>query len=197
MKKKGFATSAILYTLLLLFLVLMVGILNNLQNKKTILDALKKDTIQALENGTVTDAILDQIGIINSKIVEIEAKINNYEANTYTKTEIDNKFHKIDVLTNVATSTTLKYTGVNTTIPANSYFCMTATAFYNYGQPTLILINSSDTFLAGYIAKEKAITPEYATYCGYVSYNTTYYIWAQYSNATNNFIAINGFYVSM
>lgn len=47
--KKGFATSAILYTLLLLFMVVMVGILNNLQNKKTILDALKTDTILALE----------------------------------------------------------------------------------------------------------------------------------------------------
>ena len=93
MKKKGFATSAILYTLLLLFLVLMVGILNNLQNKKTILDALKEDTINALEKNTITDAILDQIAIINSKIVEIETKINDYEANTYTKTEVDSLLH--------------------------------------------------------------------------------------------------------
>ncbi len=50
MKKKGFATSAILYTILLLFLVLLVGILNNLQNRKMILDTLKEQTKQELEN---------------------------------------------------------------------------------------------------------------------------------------------------
>ncbi len=49
-------------------MVLLVGILSNLQNKKTILDALKRDTIQALEGNTITDAILDQIAVINSKI---------------------------------------------------------------------------------------------------------------------------------
>ncbi len=52
MKKRGFATSAILYTMLLLFLILMVGILNNLQNKKTILDQLKIETIQAIESNS-------------------------------------------------------------------------------------------------------------------------------------------------
>ena len=87
--KKGFATSAILYTLLLLFLVLMVGILDNLQNKKTILDSLKTDTISALQQDTITDAILEQIGLINSKIAEIETKFKDY----YTKTEVDSLLH--------------------------------------------------------------------------------------------------------
>lgn len=79
--KKGFATSAILYTLLLLFMVIMVGILNNLENKKTILDALKQDTINALEQDTVTDAILDQIAIINNKILELENSFQSYQNN--------------------------------------------------------------------------------------------------------------------
>ena len=74
MKKKGFATSAILYTMLLLFLILMVNILNNLQNKKVILDSLKKDTINALQSDTIIDALLDQIALIDSKVVEIENK---------------------------------------------------------------------------------------------------------------------------
>jgi len=34
MKKKGFATSAILYTMLLLFLATLIGILSNLQNNR-------------------------------------------------------------------------------------------------------------------------------------------------------------------
>lgn len=50
--KKGFATSAVFYTVFVLFLVLMVSILNNLQNKKTILDNIKLETIQALDNVT-------------------------------------------------------------------------------------------------------------------------------------------------
>lgn len=46
--KKGFATSGILYTILLLFVALLFGVLQNLQNKKTILDRLKAETVNAL-----------------------------------------------------------------------------------------------------------------------------------------------------
>lgn len=87
--KKGFATSAILYTMLLLFIVLLTGILNNLQNKKTILDALKKDTVNALQQGTVVDAILDQIGLINANFIDLEKRVANLENNTYNKEQID------------------------------------------------------------------------------------------------------------
>ncbi len=64
MKKKGFATSAILYTMLLLFLVLLVGILSNLQNKKTILDTMKKDTVTALQLSTVVEELLKKVNNI-------------------------------------------------------------------------------------------------------------------------------------
>jgi len=46
--KKGFATTGILYTLLLLFLVLTLGSLKDLQSDKTILDAIKLDTVNAI-----------------------------------------------------------------------------------------------------------------------------------------------------
>ena len=61
MKKKGFATSAILYTMLLLFLVTLVGILNNLQNKKTVLDQLKVEAISALDQTNVCDNLNQEI----------------------------------------------------------------------------------------------------------------------------------------
>ena len=61
MKKKGFATSAILYTMLLLFLATLVGILNNLQNKKTILDQLKVEAISALDQTNVCDNLNQEI----------------------------------------------------------------------------------------------------------------------------------------
>lgn len=76
MKKKGFAVSAILYTMLLLFLVLLVGILNNLQNKKTVLDQLKTEVISSqiktsvpvikvkVSNRTVLFDLSDDFGLI-------------------------------------------------------------------------------------------------------------------------------------
>ena len=110
MKKKGFATSAIMYTMLLLFLVLLVGILNNLQNKKTILDQLKADTVSALESDSQMDYLLGTIGEMNQKITELEnmitqnkTSIANLEKNFYTKTEVNDLFY----------SHALKITSVN------------------------------------------------------------------------------------
>lgn len=90
--KKGFATSAIFYTVFVLFLVLMVSILSNLQNKKTILDNIKLETIEALDYtcGTVTEELnagkqliaqaLTNIGITTSStdsFEEMASSINN------------------------------------------------------------------------------------------------------------------------
>ncbi len=210
--KKGFATSAILYTLLLLFLVLMVGILNNLQNKKTILDALKKDTISALERDTVIDAILDQIGIINSKIVEVENKIEtmNHKITTLEEEfhnyqqELSTKIHRINASYEYNTSTTYQYTGVNQAIPANSYFCLSVIANYNDGSPDYITITTSanasnaSTILAEGGRQHYNST---ATYCGYAETATTYYIWEKReslpSSGLINIIFLSGFYITI
>lgn len=48
MKNKGFAISGILYTILLIFLCLLMMILFRLQNRKNILDQLKDDTMNNL-----------------------------------------------------------------------------------------------------------------------------------------------------
>ena len=49
MNNKGFATSAIMYTLLVLFLVLIFSLLTLLSNRKMILDKLKKDIRNELD----------------------------------------------------------------------------------------------------------------------------------------------------
>ncbi len=93
MKKKGFATSAILYTLLLLFIVLLVGILNNLQNKKTILDQLKVNTVNALQYGSELESLLESVSKIESEIDGLKKKnieLENQLKNVYTKTETNN-----------------------------------------------------------------------------------------------------------
>lgn len=66
--KKGFATSAILYTMLLLFLILMVGILNNLQNKKSILDQLKIETIEAIGSNPVCSDLQQELDQLKSEL---------------------------------------------------------------------------------------------------------------------------------
>lgn len=48
MNNKGFAVSGILYTILLVFLSLIVMLLFNLQNKKTLLDEMKNETINMI-----------------------------------------------------------------------------------------------------------------------------------------------------
>lgn len=67
--KKGFATSGILYTVLLLFIALLFGVLQNLQNKKTILDQLKSETVNAIACDCTQ--ILKQL---NDLTVEVQTK---------------------------------------------------------------------------------------------------------------------------
>ena len=83
MKKKGFATSAILYTLLLLFIVLLVGILNNLQNKKTVLDQLKVNTVNALQYGSELESLLESVTKIESEIEDLKKKNIDLEKNQF------------------------------------------------------------------------------------------------------------------
>ena len=50
MNNKGFAVSGILYTIFMIFLVTISIMLFNLQNRKTILDELKIDAVNAVES---------------------------------------------------------------------------------------------------------------------------------------------------
>jgi len=50
MNNKGFAITGILYTLLLVFITILLMLLFNFQNKKNVLDKLKSDTLEDLSN---------------------------------------------------------------------------------------------------------------------------------------------------
>ena len=50
MDNKGFAITGILYSILILFLVILMLFLFNIKNKKQILDQLKEDTIESIDN---------------------------------------------------------------------------------------------------------------------------------------------------
>ena len=204
--KKGFATSAVLYTMLLLFIILLVNILDNLQNKKTILDTLKRDTISALQRDTVVDSILEQITIINNKIVEFDTRMTDYEANTYTKeesdtmmqTKIQESFHRIYSNEIVSLGTEFIYTGVDVTIPKNTYFCLSTAAMKGSGNPISVAISTSsneNNYLM--MANHAELGIASVTYCGYVDVSTSYYIWAKYDQLSNNNIMLSGFYITV
>lgn len=55
MNNKGFAVSGILYVLLLIFITILVMLLFNFQNKKNILDKLKQDTLNKINEQVIDD----------------------------------------------------------------------------------------------------------------------------------------------
>ena len=85
--KKGYMTTGILYTMLLLFLALLFGTLNDLSNKKRVLDGLKLDTVNALNcnNGFdcsligSTDISMIGDGTVTGAISDIYNKMDRYE----------------------------------------------------------------------------------------------------------------------
>lgn len=52
MNNKGFAISSVMYSILVVFLIILVGILGTLGSRKVVLDKLKKDLKEELESGT-------------------------------------------------------------------------------------------------------------------------------------------------
>ena len=59
MNNKGFAITGILYSILVLFIVLIALLLFSLQNKKTILDRMKEDTLESIEKNVQRNANYD------------------------------------------------------------------------------------------------------------------------------------------
>lgn len=68
MNKKGFAVSGILYTVLVIFLTSMVIILFNLQNRKTILDELKLEAVEAVEEDNNYEYLLNEINNLKAQL---------------------------------------------------------------------------------------------------------------------------------
>ena len=70
MKNRGFAITGILYSILVLFLILLALLVFSLQNKKTILDRLKSNTMDEIE-GVVKGKSSDNSGptMINNRFI--------------------------------------------------------------------------------------------------------------------------------
>lgn len=68
MNNKGFAVSGILYTIFMIFLVTISIMLFNLQNRKTILDELKIDAVNAVESDNNYEYLLNEINSLKAQI---------------------------------------------------------------------------------------------------------------------------------
>ena len=75
LNNKGFAISGILYSILILFLVILVAILGVLGSRKVVLDKNKMDTFNML-NETKEEIIKESYNI---KLVEYNDLVNEYE----------------------------------------------------------------------------------------------------------------------
>ena len=103
-----------------------------------------------------------------------------------------------------ATANTVKYTGVSVTIPANSYYSLSAIAVYNNSNVTSVWLADNSTNLAAATGSGiicTGVNANFSTYratcsaSGYVSSNRTFYLWAQHSGSNANTVMIQGYYL--
>lgn len=99
---------------------------------------------------------------------------------------------------NCTTADTMQYTGVNVTIPANSFFAISARATYNGAKPLNVAINDSSTNAYANVATG-AYSDVMCT-CSYISFTSTqktFYLWAKYAtvNTSAGSLYIDGWYI--
>lgn len=90
----------------------------------------------------------------------------------------------------------IQYSGVTITIPANSYFSISARAFYNNSRPVMVAISTrSDTYVeivSGLVGYNMAT----CSLSGQTEGDMNMYVWAQFSEAASNGVQIQGFYIT-
>ncbi|MDD3453711.1 MAG: hypothetical protein PHN42_05535 [Bacilli bacterium] len=64
---KGFASTGILYTILIISLVLLTSVLSDLQNKKSILDNIKSETVEAVDDKLECSYAEEEITLLKNK----------------------------------------------------------------------------------------------------------------------------------
>lgn len=132
MNDKGFAVTGILYTVLVIFLVSITIMLYNLQNRKTILDTLKADTVEAVEENNNFDYLNDRINELegqintlndlNNKLGELSLKKLQYLTTDNTSNEI---YFSVVPKKNTRYLAVVTYTSSNNTIAGVAVALMT------------------------------------------------------------------------
>jgi hypothetical protein len=79
MNNKGFAISGILYSILIIFVASIAIMLYNLQNKKTVLDQIKLDAVEAVNLETKVDYITEKYNKCEEELTNSLGE-NNYNS---------------------------------------------------------------------------------------------------------------------
>lgn len=114
MNNKGFAVSGVLYSLLLIFITILVMLLFNFQNKKNILDQLKSDTISDLnnQNRIIFNEIPSSIVKGESyKIISDSSKNKTIECSSDIDGKVENTNELVTIGTHLITCTATINTG--------------------------------------------------------------------------------------
>lgn len=120
---------------------------------------------------------------VNSNCIDKEADA----INTLSE-QIGNLFTNIsNNKTDVASTTSLAYTGCSVTIPANKYFMLQAGIVYMQNQPLEIAVSSSNTTLYVHNQYFHSTQNMFGSVCGKTGTNPmTLYVWGKWNAAGTN-----------
>ena len=95
----------------------------------------------------------------------------------------------------VSAASSLRYTGLSYTVPANSFYVLTARAGYSNRKPESVLFSTRSDSANGGVVSE-AVSANYSattTVSGFTESEMTLYVWAKWSGSSTETAAINGF----
>ena len=149
-----------------------------------------KDVVYQDNSNLMADNVQEAIDGTCSKI---DTRLSDIEDKLYT---IKNMYNYITF----TSSTSLAYTGVSITLPANSYCSITVRVGYSYGAPLELVLSDSSTRSTSSLG---VISGDYANkneayflpivYSKHTTSEFTVYVWAKYGLVGTNAVSVDGF----
>ena len=127
------------------------------------------------------------IGDINNNMDTIDQAYGTLNSNKWNKPTI------IRNHTNIISSTSLSYTGLSVSIPANSNYAINFALRFSNSAPQEILISTSQTSMLPYQVYAHSESGV-ASVSGRTDSAITLYLWGRYNGETENGVLIDGWY---
>ena len=148
-----------------------------------------KDVVYQDNSNLMADNVQDAIDGTCSKI---DTRLSDIEDKLYTVKNMNS-------YTQFTSSTSLAYTGISITLPADSYCSITVRAGWHYGSPTMLILSDSSTKSTSDVAA--AVSSDFineanslpVVYSTHTTNEFTVYVWAKYALVGTNYISVNGF----
>ena len=149
-----------------------------------------RDVVYQDNSNLMADNVQEAIDGTCSKI---DTRLSDIEDKLYTIKNMDNYI-------TFTSSTSLAYTGVSITLPANSYCSITVRVGYSYGAPLELVLSDSSTRSTSSLG---VISGDYANkneayflpivYSKHTTSEFTVYVWAKYGLVGTNAVSVDGF----